>query len=72
MHVLPGLLMVKIMLPLFENISMWGGKFYRKVGRNGFQFFVSLESNLWVAVSPPLLFRALVLILKVQCMLGKG
>lgn len=38
MHVLPGLLMVKMMLPLFENISMWGGKFYRKVGRNGFTF----------------------------------
>lgn len=71
MHVLPMLLIVKQMLPLLQNIFLWGDKFYRKVGRDVFHFSVLLENDLWEAVFL-LPFWALVLVLKAQSMLGRA
>lgn len=68
MHVLLVLLIAKLVLPQFQNIPC---KFYRKVGRDMLCFSIP-ENNLWEAVSPPLLFGALVLISKVQMVLGRG
>ena len=62
------LLIAKLMLPQFQNIPY---KFYRKVGRDMLCFSIP-ENNLWEAVSPPLLFGVLVLISKVQMVLGRG